>query len=254
MDIDEVGGPPNSAEINKILQIIYDVSSILGLIFSFPMIFVCASSESNFLVKAFFWTSIAFFHLISIIRTVFPKFVISADMKERLILCPDVHYFTVMFLFLVSGICPFFYVLLYCLIFAARGIPFMVEQIQLAKTNPVLANRLTGLLDLPVFCDLPAYLEILLGLRLVFLLIFDFCFSTAISVLTYLLWLLLFNYANSEVHARVWSSISIFIREFAAKKADSFGPQLEKFVDRAGEISDKMIKLYPSKELKVHLQ
>jgi hypothetical protein len=65
---------------------------------------------------------------------------------------------------------------------------------------------------------------------------------------------MLFNFSSSEIHSRVWKVVGTFLMDVAAKNADTFGPWLENLVNKIGEFGTAAAKLYPAKQVKVHLQ
>jgi hypothetical protein len=104
-----------------------------------------------------------------------------------------------------------------------------------------------------VFVSIPSYIEVGLCFELAWNAIIQFTISAWFTLFVYIVWLVAFNFASSEVHVRVWARVSLLAREFAARHAETFGPFIDKIVDRIGEFGGAIAKMYPGKELKVHL-
>lgn len=236
----------------------FDTSTIIDGISCFgflvSLLYLIQSSSTSLYIL--FVISIVSTHTILFIRSVFPRFQVEKDIAQRLVLCSDFHYLTIAVLFFVSKVCPFSYIFLYILLFGVRAFSFVVSTIlPLAKIkhNPIVDN-INEVITSPLVIKLPSYVEIVLALQLLINAIIDFRLMTWISCIAYAFWILIFNFANNEIHSKIWTSASIWLREYAAKNAETFGPQLETIVDKITEYANVVAQFYPTRELKVHLQ
>ena len=240
--------PNNNLDTNMIVDGISCFGFLVSLIF-------LINSSSSFLY-IFFVISIVSVHAILFTRSVFPNFQVEVDIAQRLVLCSDFHYLTIALLFFVSKVCPLSYIFLYVLLFGVRAFSFVVKYIlplTPAKDSPIVDN-IKEIIANPLVIKLPSYVEIVLAIQLFINAFIDFRLMTWVSFLVYAFWILIFNFANNEIHSKIWTSASIWLREYAAKNAETFGPQLEVVVDKITEFANVVAQFYPTKELKVHLQ
>jgi hypothetical protein len=240
--------PVASRTVEKLLGVFLDCSSLIG----FVMTLATLINSSNILIHVLFLTSITVVHAISTIPLVCPRYEVEAGLMKRLLICPDVHYLTILVIFLFNGSCPFLYVILYGYFFAARTATCAVDRLHLGSAS---AQEAVGrLVRGPVFVSIPSYVEIVLCLELAWNAIIQFTVIAWFTLFAYIFWLLAFNFASSEIHARVWATVSLWMRKVAAGHAETFGPLIEKVVDAVGEFGAAAAKMYPGKELKVHLK
>jgi hypothetical protein len=227
---------------DKILPFLFDIFAIFGLIMTLSTIVYPARQIPNIL----FLASVGVLHIIGTIRTVRYE----GGLAKQLLLCPDVHYLTILFTVAVSGSCPCLYVVLYGVFFAARVLACTVER----GIGPVLMREaLRRMMMSQFFVSIPSYVEIALCFELAWTALVHFTPIAWVSLFVYIGWLVLFNFASSEVHARVWAAVSLFLRKVAAKHAETFGPMLEAIIDKVGWFGATVVEFYPRKELKVHL-
>ena len=252
MDIDPGMPQAMNVETNRLFKTISEMVCVVGLAVSMLALVTSGQNQSPF-VTSLFLSTVAVRHLVDAVKVVCPKFVIEADIVERVILCPDMHYLAVMVLFAVAGICPLLYIVLYLFYFAFGGATFICEKVCVGAYEQV-GRQVTNVISSPVVQVAPTYIEIALGLQLLVIALFDFRLMTLVALFGYVFLILLFNFANNELHSRIWSTISIRLREVAAQNAETFGPKLENFIDKVTEWGTEAAKLYPQKELKVHLQ
>jgi hypothetical protein len=118
--------------------------------------------------------------------------------------------------------------------------------------NPV-SSKIRQFIKHGFLTTIPSYIEIGLGIVLLWEALTSWTLMIWVSLFVYFGWLLLFNFASSSVHARVWSAVSLFLRERAAEHAESWGPTLEKVLDKITAFGMASAAIYPSRELKVHL-
>lgn len=238
--------------VNLDTNSIVDGISCFGFLVSLIYLIKSSSATLYFL----FVISIVSIHTILFVKSVFPHFNVEKDIAQRLVLCSDFHYLTIAILFFISKVCPYSYIVLYILLFAVRAFSFVVNKIiplTNAKNNSIV-DAINEIITNPLFIKLPSYVEIILAIQLLINAIIDFRLMTWVSCIAYAFWILIFNFANNEVHSKIWTSASIWLREYAAKNAETFGPQLETAVDKITEFANVVAQFYPTRELKVHLQ
>jgi hypothetical protein len=240
--------PLPSHRIEKLLGIFLDCSAFIGLIMTFITLLYSSSTLSHIL----FLASIGVLHTVGAVRIVCPKYELEAGLAKRLLLCPDIHYLTILVVITFNGSCPFLYVVLYGFFFAARTAICAVDRLRIGseKARDWVRKLVVG----SVFVSVPSYIEIGLCVELIWNALIEFSVIAWFTLFVYIGWLVVFNFASSEVHARVWARVSLFLREIAAKHADTFGPVVERIVDKVGEFGASAAKMYPGKELKVHLK
>ena len=239
---------------NNNIDVITLVDGINCFGFLISLIFLINSTSTT--LYKFFIISIVLVHAILFVKTVFPHFQIEADIAQRLVLCSDFHYLTIALLFFISKVCPLSYIFLYILLFGVRAFSFCFKYIlplTPANDSPIV-DRINEVITSPLIIKLPSYVEIVLEVQLLINAFIDFRIMTWISFIAYSFWILIFNFANNEVHSKIWTSASIWLREYAAQNAETFGPNLEIVVDKVTEFANIVAQFYPTKELKVHLQ
>lgn len=259
-------------QINKIIEICYEGSTFVGFIISVIQIFMLGSfgNSSNTL----FLISVLVYHSLAILKNIFPKFKIEADLQNKLFLSADVHYLTIAILFLLAHICPLLYILSYTIIFFIKGTKFAINTLipkvmsivspssstdlnsdpSLITENIPLLGQIEKFANLTILPQIAAYIDILLAVQLFFILLFDFRLLTFLSFVVYVLWLLAFEYSNNEAHARAWTSLSTSIRDFSAKNSETFGPKIDTVLDKFQDFGKVVSQWYPSRDVKIHLQ
>lgn len=261
-------------QISKIIDICYEGSSFVGFIISVIQIFMLGSFGNS--SSTLFMLSVVVYHSLAILKNVFPKFKIEADLQNKLFLSSDVHYLTIAILFMFTHICPLLYILSYTIIFFIKGIDFAIKTLiptilkyvspsnssstdlssdstLITEKSPIL-DQIEKLAALPILPQIAAYINILLSVQLFFILLFDFRLLTFISFLAYSLWLLAFEYSNNEAHSRAWSSVSTYLRDFSTKNSETFGPKIDVVLDKFQDFGKTVSTWYPSRDLKIHLQ
>lgn len=238
-------------QIDTIVLGLVDIISICGFVFGLLLIFSFGSSKPYYIFFALFYSTVASVHVISLIRSAFPKYEIEADLPKRILLSSDSHYVAVVFIFVFAEISPILFVSLYLFLYSSSILKVVIKI--LGHNNPSTI-KLKQMMVNPIYKQIPSYLEIALTFQLFFLALFSMKALTWMAFFVYVIWFLAFNYANDELHVRAWSNIGLFLREIASRNAETFGTQLESFVDKVAEFGNSLSKLYPSKELKVHLQ
>ncbi|OHT07229.1 hypothetical protein TRFO_01403 [Tritrichomonas foetus] len=244
--------PRETKEITQNINVVADGISVVGLIIS---VLLLINWESHSLHVLFDLLCLSF-HLFSVIKDIFPNFTVGSNILPKLILCPDFHHLTMCLLFYIAGISSFIHVFMYVIEFGVRSLIFVQNKI-IPNTslhgNPLIDNVMDFIAN-PFISSLPSYLEIALGFYLLYNSFVNFTLMSWIVLIVYMVWIIAFNFAASEVHSRTWTSVSLWLREFAAQNAETFGPKLELAVDKFSEFANKVAKVYPSKEIKVHLQ
>jgi hypothetical protein len=240
--------PVASRSVEKFLSIFLDFSSFIGLVMTVVTLLNSASTLSHIL----FLTSIGVLHTVGTIRIACPKYELEAGLGKRLLLCPDLHYLTILAIITINRSCPFLYVILYGFFFAARAAICAVDRLKIGSeyARDWVRKLVTG----SIFASIPSYIEIGLCLELLWNALVEFTLFAWFTLFVYIGWLILFNFASSEIHVRVWARVSLFMREIAAKHADTVGPLIERIVDQIGAFGAAAAKMYPGKELKVHLK
>ncbi|KAH0785924.1 hypothetical protein GPJ56_010185 [Histomonas meleagridis] len=243
----------------KSSSVIIEVIVFIGIIFSalegFGKSFPISEQKAN-IIQTLFVVSILLYHIANFIFEF-----ISQEEKVQignyLLLNKDVHYASMILLFYMSGKCPIFLVAYYGFSFSIRFIKFIFAQLQKLKESAVqntFVQVVTQVMAYPAVVMFPTYLEIALTIRVIFIPIFNFRFLTLLSAITYELWIALYNYRMNDSHNRFWSNLSLTLREYAAKNPEPFGMAIESFVEKFSSFVEKISAIYPSKEVKVHLQ
>ncbi|OHT16684.1 hypothetical protein TRFO_41645 [Tritrichomonas foetus] len=252
--------PPSlqTKQLNKILDICIEGSSLAGFVFSLLQLFTLGASSSSFFYVLFV-SSVFSYHTLSIVKSVFPRFTVEAGFKEKLFLCGDVHYLTIAALFLLTGICPLLYIISYLIIFGVKGISFVIKTLIPMLNNPSLSenpaiDQIEMLISQPIITLVASFCEILLVIQLLFIALFDFRPLTWICLITYALWQLAFLFSTNDGHSRAWTIMATSLRELAAKNSETYGPQLDSVLDKIGDFGKTTTQWYPSHDLKIHLQ
>jgi hypothetical protein len=226
-----------------------DVAAFLCIFTSLPVLRL--GHLSGVISRLAFMIPMITFHSVGAVRSIFPKYERDAKLAVRILLCSDVHYVTILFCVIIADLIPRLYVVLYIYVFTIRSLTCLVYRTPFSE-NPK-SSRIRQFIKNGFLTTIPSYIEIALGFQLIFFGLGKRTLRVWILIFVYFGWLLLFNFASSSVHARVWAAISLFLRERAAEHAETFGPTLERILDRITEFGMAAATIYPSRELKVHL-
>jgi hypothetical protein len=228
---------------------IVDFTSIVGALTSFLNIF--GANQTDIIV---FVICVTVLHAFAAIRKLFPNYKLEPSVLKRLVMISDVHYITILLVFSSFAVFPFSYFLLYTVFFTARLLTFVSDRADFLLNTAPIKETARNLLANQIFISIPSYVEIVLGIQLVWGAVRRPSLGTSVPMVVYVGWLMLFNFASSEIHARAWKAVAVFFLEIAAKNAETFGPRLEEIVNWIGEFGAAAAKVYPQKEMKVHLQ
>lgn len=263
--IQSQSNPSQNAQINTYADFGIGGSSVLG--FFFCLIHLCTlgtfGNNSNLVFYALFLASVLVYHSISILKTIFPKFQVEADMVNKLILSSDFHYLLISILFFFTDISPLLYILSYLIFFFIKGMNFLFNKIipllsnqgfELPPVADQIIEQIESVTNLSILTQIIAYIDILLGVQLFFIFLFDFRFLTCLCFFAWIFWILAFEYANNEANARAWSTLATYLRGIAANKTESFGPKIDEMLDKFSEFGNSVSRMYPLRDLKIHLQ
>jgi hypothetical protein len=178
---------------DKVLLFLLDVFAIFGLAMTLSTLLYPALKMLNVL----FLVCVTVVHIIGTIRTVR-----SEDMLARpLLLCPNVHYMTILFTVTAGGNCPFLYVVPYGVFFTSRVLAWLMQR----GTLPALMRETLRRMTMSqIFVSIPSYVEVTLCFELACTVLVHFTAIAWVSFFVCVGWLVLFNFASSEVHGRVW--------------------------------------------------
>ena len=247
--------PKSEKTLYYVRESIVGVCVLLSLLEGISKLFPINKGQAA-IYQGLFVLAIIIYHASNFIIELFKVGEIS-NVYEYLIMSPDVHYFFMLFFFFVYDKCPIFLVAYYGFTFGIRFIKFVFEllaKINQSSVQNTFVQVVTQIMAYPIVINFPTYLEIALTFRVLLLPIFNFKISSFVVMIVYELWIALFNYATNDSHIKVWNSISLAIQEFAAKHPDQYGSNIENLLEKISSFVNSAAKIYPKKDIKVHLQ
>ena len=249
MDIDPLAGVQPNVETNKLFQMVSEVVSVVGFVVS---LLALVTGGSSAILSALFMSTVAVRHVTETIRAVCPKFEIEAGIMDRVRSCHHAYHLATVILFAMTGICPLLYIVVYVISFARSCISVVCDRVPLGEYEKLCRQVMRALssssIQIAEIC-----IELLLKIELIYDVWSDCRFGTLLALFGYIFLFMMSELANKESNSWFWDSVLIGLREIAAKNAETFGPQLEKFVDTIDDWRTELARLFPGKELKVHL-
>ena len=230
-----------------LIQKVCNAASGVGSVSLLLLIIAPGSSTLN---TIFFLSILAYYGALTYSLVGFEN---NHNILRDLILTSQFHHFSIGLLFFLSNIRPIFYMIHHALLFTSAIVMFLRREVKELNEIPAMAT-LENLLNRCSQETVYVILEIATFFELILYAFSQFSLMVWICLIVYPFWILLFLYSEDEAHQRLWTSLSVWIRELAAQNESSFGPSVEAALDKIAELTNKAIKLYPGQDLKVHLQ
>ena len=231
------------------------VSSMCGLLFSILCFFGQIAEKKSVLITILFYVSIDVGHAFNVMKTVMPKFEVEQNTLRKLFVCSDFHMIILSLFFILTDSTNVFYVFDYIVECFIESLSFVINVLTLEmKLNGPYLSVIKQINNSPLLPMVSPVVELIVAIFLLINSIIKMSFSAFILCAAYIFFVNIVGVATNESHSRLWNSIGLQIREFAAKNGGSVGSFLENLCDKGEQFTAKLRKFFPRREIKVHLQ
>jgi hypothetical protein len=201
------------------------ILSIVSVLFSALVILTYGTGAAFRAVRACFAAFILSEHIVSIVKFLGIKTCCGPDIKKRLFVSKDVHYFTVFVVFTIADLTPIFTVVNYAITLGSIGLNYLAEDLL-----PLLGESASESIEIvktfaahEAVTFVPVYLEIALIFQLIVVALADWTLINVATLAVYIAWLVMFNYGTSAQHRQVWGSMWRWMRG----NGNSSGPLID---------------------------
>jgi hypothetical protein len=239
--------PPSSVrQPDVLIRHALGILSLLALLFAGLLILTYGTGAAFRAVRVFFTAFIILAHAVSIARFFVSGAYSEKRIQRSLLLSPDVHYLTLFVLFTLADLTPILTIINYVIALAASGLNYAASDILplLGQTGSEAIDTAKRFAGHPVVTVMPVYLELALVFQLSIVTVADLRLIHVLIFVVYIGWIVMFNYATSAPHRRVWASIAARSRGLVEANQSSFGPVMARVTRAVARLGPVALQWY----------
>lgn len=255
MIVQEEGSIPYKFNISLFLKVVVGFSALFALMMSILFLISKIMMIKDKLFVVLFYSSLESYHLMKFINTVFNDTLFIKDIIRRLIFNPDLHMMILSIFFITTDNTNVFYILDYLIITAVDsiicfftyivpGLKLDLPELQAAKVK----------VQSPNFQLLSASFEIIVAIYLLSRAIYKHKKDHWLLFIAYFFLVNLSGVITSEVHSNVWEWVITHLRRIGLTRGGIIGKLSESIAEFLYNIKISLQKLYPVRDLKVHIE